>query len=36
MDQKILQYVTFPSEHVIKNAKKQQSNAVDLINKIKI
>ena len=36
MDQKILQYVTFPTEHFIKNPKKQQSNAVDLLNKIKI
>ena len=34
MDQKILQYVTFPKENLIKNLKKQLSPA-DLINKFK-
>ena len=34
MDQKILQYVTFPSEHVVKT--KKQTNAIDLISKLKI
>jgi hypothetical protein len=34
MDHKILQYVTFPHEHQIKNIKKQLSQA-DLISKFK-
>jgi hypothetical protein len=34
MDQKILSYVTFPHEHIIKNAKKN-STASEMINKMK-